>query len=165
MVFFFVLASRIVELIIARENERWMKKRGAIEIGGEHYKWFIFVHSLFFISLLIEVISMNHIKMIPFNTMLFMIFLLAQGGRVWCIYSLGRFWNTKIIVLPKVSLIKKGPYKYVRHPNYIIVFIELLVIPLMFQAYITALLFPFFHLILLTIRLPEEERALRQHLH
>ncbi len=80
--------------------------------------------------------------------------------RVWCIVSLGKFWNTKIIVLPKVVMIKKGPYKYMKHPNYLIVFVELFTIPAMFGAYITAILFPILHLLLLTIRIPAEDRAL-----
>src|SRR5699024_9787181 len=103
---------RLVELWIATNNERWMKARGGIEVGENHYKWFIILHLLFFISMLIE----YKIKLgayngeIPFYNLLFVRFLLAQLGRVWCIYSLGRFWNTKIIVLPKVALIRKGPY-------------------------------------------------------
>src|SRR5699024_9972434 len=88
------------------------------------------------------------------------LFLIAQIVRVWCIYSLGRFWNTKIIVLPNVICIKKGPYKYLRHPNYVIVFVELFSIPLIFGAYVTSIMFPLLHLGLLAIRIPIEDRAL-----
>lgn len=158
----FLMIQRLIELLIAAKNERWMKARGAIELGQSHYKWFVLLHVLFFIAIVVEfqykVITYS--EQIPFYKLFFFIFLLAQLGRVWCIYSLGRFWNTKIIVLPKVALIKKGPYKYVKHPNYIIVFIELLFIPLIFGLYVVAIVFPFLHLLLLTIRVPEEEEAL-----
>lgn len=160
----FLILQRLVELVIALNNERWMKERGGIEVGQAHYKWFIFLHASFFILLLLEyqyklVFSEG---IVPFYSLFFILFLLAQLGRIWCIYSLGRFWNTKIIVLPKVSLIKKGPYKYVKHPNYIIVFFELLCIPLVFGLYVTAFIFPFLHLVLLAVRVPVEEAALEQ---
>ncbi|MBO1004617.1 isoprenylcysteine carboxyl methyltransferase family protein [Pseudogracilibacillus auburnensis] len=156
----FIMMQRLVELYIANKNEQWMRERGGIEIGSEHYKLFIFLHILFFIFLIIEVTTLYIGSELTFNFYFFLMFFLAQVGRVWCILSLGKFWNTKIIVLPKVILIKKGPYKYIKHPNYVIVFIELFVIPAMFGAYVTAFLFPVLHLLLLTIRIPSEERAL-----
>ncbi|MFK4997793.1 isoprenylcysteine carboxylmethyltransferase family protein [Bacillus sp. N9] len=70
-----------------------------------------------------------------------MIFIMTQLARIWVIVTLGKYWNTKIIVLPGAQIVKEGPFKYVKHPNYIIVTIELLVIPLLCQAYITALIF------------------------
>ncbi len=152
----FVVAERLLELNIASKNERWMKAKGAIEVGKNHYKYFILLHSLFFICLIVEA----HYANATINFFFFGVFLLAQVGRIWCILSLGRFWNTKIIILPNVLCIKKGPYKYIKHPNYVIVFIELFVIPAMFGAYVTAILFPITHLFLLTIRIPEEEKAL-----
>ena len=156
----FIISQRLVELYIAHKNEQWMLERGGIEVGNEHYKLFILLHVVFFITLIYEVTISNVEKGVPFHFFFFFIFLLMQIGRVWCIVSLGKFWNTKIIVLPKVILIKKGPYKYVKHPNYIIVFVELLVIPAMFGAYFTASIFPLLHVLLLTIRIPSEERAL-----
>lgn len=158
-----VIVQRLFELFVARKNERWMKGQGAIEVGQSHYKWFIVLHTLFFIALITEYeYKITTYTEVPFNKLFFIVFLLAQIGRVWCIYSLGRFWNTKIIVLPKVALIKKGPYKYVKHPNYIIVFIELLCIPIIFGLYLVASVFPFLHLLLLTIRVPKEEAALNR---
>lgn len=164
LLFIFVIAQRMIELRIASSNERWMKDRGGVEIGEAHHKWFIIVHLLFFIAVFCEYqVKFMKFDVLPFYSIFFTAFIIAQLGRIWCIYSLGRFWNTKIIVLPKVALIKKGPYKYIKHPNYLIVFIELLVIPLMFGLYITALLFPFFHLLLLTIRVPLENDALQRY--
>src|SRR5690625_363596 len=132
VIIFFIIGQRLTELYIANKNEQWMRARGGIEVGNEHYKWFILLHVFFFLFLIIEV-NYNFIhSQISFHVFFFILFFLAQVGRVWCILSLGRFWNTKIIVLPKVIFIKKGPYKYIKHPNYLIVLIELFVIPAMF---------------------------------
>lgn len=152
----FIIAQRLVELYIANKNEQWMRARGGVEVGNGHYKWFIFLHILFFFFLIVEV----NLAVLHFNIYLCIIFLLTQVGRVWCILSLGKFWNTKIIVLRKVVFIKKGPYKYIKHPNYVIVLVELIVIPAMFGLYITAIVFPLLHLLLLMVRIPSEERAL-----
>ncbi|RLL48243.1 hypothetical protein D8M04_02925 [Oceanobacillus piezotolerans] len=160
LLFLFILAQRLIELVIAKRNEQWMKERGGIELGSEHYKWFIVLHTLFFISILFEVLLRSNA--IEFHNVLFAIFILLQLARVWCIQTLGRFWNTKIIVLPNVSLIKKGPYKYMKHPNYVIVGLELMTIPLLFNAYWTAVIFPVLHLILLKIRIPAEDTALKK---
>jgi|SRR5690625_1412480 len=160
IIILFIVAQRLVELYIASKNEQWMRERGGFEIGKEHYKLFVFLHILFFISVMFEVNWLYVETNISFNGYFFTVFLLAQIARIWCIASLGRFWNTKIIVMPKVALIKKGPYKYMKHPNYFIVFIELFAIPAMFGAYKTAMLFSILHLALLTIRIPSEDRAL-----
>src|SRR5690625_2291965 len=162
IIILFIIGQRLTELFIANKNEQWMKDRGGIEVGNEHYKFFILLHIIFLISLLIEVNAIYLQSGVSFNIYFFIVFLLAQFVRVWCILSLGRFWNTKIIVMPKVVLIKKGPYKYVKHPNYIVVFIELFVIPSMFGAYKTAMIFPALHLLLLSVRIPSEDRALRR---
>lgn len=156
----FIICQRLVELYIANKNEKWMLARGGIEVGNEHYKLFILLHVTFFIILIYEVHNIVTAQSVAFNIYFFFLFVIAQIGRVWCIVSLGKFWNTKIIVLPKVVKIKKGPYKYMKHPNYFIVFVELFTIPAMFGAYITAILFPILHLLLLTIRIPAEDRAL-----
>ena len=160
-IFIFIILQRVVELAIARRNEKWMIDKGGVEWGGEHYKWFIIVHLLFFFSILIEV-SIRDYSGFVLNKTLFALFVITQLARVWCIQSLGRFWNTKIIILPGRSLISRGPYKYVKHPNYIIVGMELFIIPLLFGAYITAILFPVLHILLLFIRIPLENKALSE---
>ncbi|GAB3805158.1 isoprenylcysteine carboxyl methyltransferase family protein [Virgibacillus kimchii] len=161
ILFLLIIIQRLIELKIAGRNEKWMKEKGAIEIGKEHYKWFILIHSLFFFSILIEIILRN-VSAVQLNYVLFILFLLTQVVRIWCISSLGKFWNTKIIVLPGYPLVKKGPYKYVKHPNYIIVGVELFIIPLLFGAYVTAVIFPILHILLLRIRIPCEEKALNK---
>lgn len=154
-----IICQRLMELVIAKRNEIWMKERGGVEKGKKHYKWFVIMHVLFFISIIGESQLANAVDR-QLNYFLFAIFVLAQTGRIWCIHTLGRFWNTKIIVLPGVSLIKQGPYKYMKHPNYFIVLVELFVIPLIFGAEFTAIVFPLLHLGLLKLRIPHEEKAL-----
>lgn len=165
IIIMFTIGQRFMELYIANKNEHWMRERGGFEVGNEHYKLFVFLHIIFFVFLMVEVNSMYLETGVTFNIYFFFVFLLAQIGRIWCILSLGRFWNTKIIVIPKVILIKKGPYKYMKHPNYVIVLMELFVIPSMFGAYKTAIVFPVLHLILLSIRIPSEDRALGRRMH
>lgn len=157
--FLFLISQRLIELFIAKRNEKWMKKRGGIEKGEGHYRWFIIIHILFFISILAETFIRSN-QMIYVNYILLFIFIITQMGRFWCIYSLGRFWNTKVIILPGEPIIKKGPYKYIKHPNYIIVGVELFVIPLLFGAYVTAIIFPILHILLLRMRIPIENKAL-----
>ena len=151
-----VIVERFVELKIASRNETWMKERGAVEKGKGHYKLFVALHIAFFVSLFIELQGIE----VTFHPVFFTFFMLAQLVRIWCITALGKFWNTKIIVLPNVAIIKKGPYKYMKHPNYVIVFIELFVLPAMFGAFMTASLFPLLHMLLLAVRIPIEEKAL-----
>ncbi|WP_121639811.1 isoprenylcysteine carboxyl methyltransferase family protein [Virgibacillus sp. Bac330] len=157
-----IIIQRLVELVIARSNEQWMKQRGAIEKGKQHYKWFIIIHTLFFLSLIAEIIFRNQ-QSFSFNYFLFTAFIITQIGRIWCIATLGRFWNTKIIIAPQFDVIKRGPYKYVKHPNYIIVGIELFVIPSLFGAWFTAIVFPILHALLLYVRIPVEEKAVYGH--
>ncbi|WP_042223627.1 isoprenylcysteine carboxyl methyltransferase family protein [Oceanobacillus manasiensis] len=159
--FIFLIIQRLLEVYIAKRNERWLKAHGGIERGKEHYKWFIIVHTLFFISLLLEVFIKQEVVHNP-AFILVTLFILTQVFRVWCITSLGKFWNTKIIVSPNYPLIKTGPYKYIAHPNYVVVGIELFIIPLMYEAYITSIVFPILHILLLLIRIPAEERVLRE---
>lgn len=154
-----VILQRIAELGIARKNEKWMKANGGFEVGGEHYKYIVMVHILFFISLIMEVSFLN--KATSSLWIVFLLFFtLAQGLRVWSLLSLGKFWNTKIIIMPNVNIISSGPYKFIRHPNYLVVVIELLVVPLMFNAYFTAVIFTLLNMVVLSIRIPIEEKAL-----
>lgn len=161
VIFIYLVVQRLVEVNIAKRNELWLKAHGGVEKGEGHYKWFIIVHTLFFLSILLEVYTRKAPVQNP-GLVLLTLFILTQVLRVWCITSLGKFWNTKIIVSPNYPLIKTGPYKYISHPNYVVVGIELFIIPIMFQAYLTSIIFPILHIILLLIRIPAEERALRE---
>jgi methyltransferase len=137
-----------------------MKAKGAIEFGHKGYKLIVVIHMLFLISFLGEKLVEN--RGISINwPWLGTIFLLAQVIRFWAISSLGKYWNTKIIVLPNSHIVSKGPYRFIRHPNYLVVFFELLTIPLMFNAFFTAAVFTILNIILIAIRILEEEQALK----
>lgn len=152
--------QRLFELFIARYNEKWMKKQGAIEFGKNQYRYIVLIHFLFFVSFLSEKIIFNR-GLSSFWPVLFILFLITQVIRIWALASLGRFWNTKIIVLPNANIIKKGPYRFIKHPNYLIVSLEIFLIPLFFKAYITSILFTLLNIWVLTIRIAEEENALK----
>ncbi len=150
----------MVELFIAKKNEKIMLKKGAYEVGSSHYPFMIVLHTSFFVSLLIEVIYFKSITAIYVE--LLFVFLLLQLVRVWCLASLGVFWNTKIIILRGANVVKKGPYAYIRHPNYFVVCLEIAVLPLMFGAYMTAIAFTILNGIMLSVRIPIEEKALKE---
>lgn len=156
-----IIFQRITELVIARKNEAWMKKQGAMEFGQGHYPAMVAIHTAFFLFFIAEVTLLNK-QLSDYWPVLLALFLFAQGMRIWALASLGRFWNTKIIILPGAKVIKRGPYKIIKHPNYLIVTIEILVIPLMFNAYITMALFTLLNILILSIRIPAEERALKE---
>ena len=120
-----VILQRLIELIIAKRNEKWMRSQGAFEAGAAHYPIMVSMHIAFFISLIAEVFLFDR-SLSPVWILFLVIFLVAQVARIWCLTSLGKFWNTKIIILPGADVVQKGPYKWVRHPNYVIVATELL---------------------------------------
>ncbi|MGG3469583.1 isoprenylcysteine carboxylmethyltransferase family protein [Neobacillus pocheonensis] len=158
--FSFIVLQRILELLVAKSNEKWLKQQGAVEFGKGHYYFMVLMHTMFFVSLLVEKVFLNR-GLSPVWPLFLFGFVLVQFLRIWVITSLGRYWNTKIIVLPGAKAVKKGPYRFIRHPNYFVVSIELLVIPCMFSAYYTACLFTLLNGIILTIRIQEEEKVLK----
>ena len=159
-IFLFVLISqRLIELLIAKRNEKILKAQGAIEFDKNGYKAIAVMHVAFFISLISEKVFLQR----ALNTYWFVfavLFVGAQFLRYWAIKSLGVYWNTKILVLPNHQLINGGPYKYLRHPNYIAVIVEIAVIPLLFSCYITAIVVSVINLLLLNRRVRIEEMVL-----
>lgn len=158
----FVVLQRLLEVLYARSNEIAMRRQGAIEVGAGHYKWIVLLHILFFLSLVLEVWTMEWGFGSGWQVFL-IIFAIAQILRVWALASLGRFWNTKILILPGAEKVKKGPYRWLPHPNYIVVALEIAALPLIFGAWRTALIFSILNaLLLLLVRIPAEEKALQQ---
>jgi methyltransferase len=156
-----VIIQRLFELVIAKRNEKWMRSQGAFEVGASHYPFMVAMHVAFFVSLIFEVILLDK-PLSPFWIKLLVGFLLAQAIRIWCLTSLGKFWNTKIMILPGAEVVRKGPYTIIRHPNYFIVTIELLLLPLLFSAYFTAVIFSLLNIWMLSVRIPTEEKALKK---
>lgn len=155
-----IILQRLLELSIAKRNGQAIKKMGGFEVGRMQYPFFILLHSLFFLSLIGEFTWRNPSALPAWWWTPFFFFLTAQGLRYWAIRSLGLFWNTRIYLLPGTSLTPKGPYRYIRHPNYLAVMIELLSIPLIFGLYRTAILFSILNFPLLLWRIKVEEKAL-----
>ncbi|KON87299.1 hypothetical protein AF332_11005 [Sporosarcina globispora] len=156
-----IILQRAAELAVARSNEKWMKGRGAVEFGQRHYPWIVAVHASFFVCFLLEVTIFEK-DLSPFWPILLILFFLTQAGRVWALFSLGKYWNTKIIVMPGAKVVRRGPYRFIKHPNYAIVTAEFLVLPLIFQAYITAAVFTLLNIMVLSVRIPAEEKALKE---
>ncbi|WP_346244060.1 isoprenylcysteine carboxyl methyltransferase family protein [Shouchella clausii] len=155
-----IIIQRLVEVRVARRNERWLKAQGGVEAGTAHYPWMVTLHCGFFISLLIEV-TLSNIAFSCWSAIPLAIVVIAQIIRIWALSSLGKYWNTKIIVLPEAPVIEKGPYRFLRHPNYMVVVAEIAFVPLLFQAYWTAIVFSLLNAAMLTIRIPTEEAALQ----
>ena len=130
---FLIVLQRILELFHARKNEKEMKRRGALEFGSGHYKWIVLLHVSFFVALLIEVPQLDGTFGVAWPFFLFL-FIVAQIVRVWALKSLGPYWNTKIIVLPGAEKIVRGPYRFLPHPNYLVVAVEILALPMIFGA-------------------------------
>ena len=156
---FFLAIQRILELRLAKKNEKIVREEGAVEYDNEGYKYIVYMHICFFISLLLEKYLLSR----GFNTLsllFFIIFVITQLLRYWAITSLGKYWNTKILVVPNAELVERGPYKYLRHPNYIAVITEIAVIPLIFSCYITCIIFSILNFLTLLRRIRIEEDAL-----
>jgi methyltransferase len=157
----FVAAQRLFELVLARRNERQTRARGAVERGQRHYLSIVALHTLWLISTLVEGLLRGP-ELPAFWLVPLALFLLVQPLRYWAIFSLGERWNTKILVLPGKKPVRCGPYRYLDHPNYVVVVVELLAFPLIFGAWITALVFTVLNAVVLSVRIREENRALSE---
>lgn len=155
----FLVAQRLIELAVARRNRRWMLERGAVELGRRHYPALVALHGLFYIALVAERLWLETSwdRLWP---LWLAILIAAQALRAWAIASLGRRWNTRILVIPGAPLVARGPYRFLRHPNYLVVALEIAVIPVLAGAYWTAFLFSIANAVMLAIRIRKEERAL-----
>lgn len=161
IIIFIIILQRFFELLIAKQNERKMLSLGAYEVGASHYPLMILLHVSFFISLIVEVATFER-NLSPLFPYFFIFFLFVQALRIWCIATLGMYWNTKIIILPGADVVKKGPYNYLKHPNYFVVCCEILMLPLMFEAYLTAIVFTILNIAILSVRISIEEKALTE---
>ena len=152
---FFIL-QRVSELYIARRNEKWLLAQGAIQYGQSHYPFIIALHTSFIISIIAEYFLRGRP---PISWIFLTVFLLVLSFKLWALSSLGKYWNTKIYRIPGVYPVKKGPYKYLKHPNYMEVVCEIAVIPLVFHLYCTAIVFTILNAAMLTVRIGVENRV------
>lgn len=153
-----IIFLRIGELILSRSNEIWLLQNGAIEYGQKHYPYIVALHALFIVSLIIEYSTIQTASFSPF---LLFIYLVLLAFKASVILSLGKFWNTKIYHITGFPLMKKGVYKYIKHPNYLVVIAEIAIIPLVFHLYYTAIAFTVLNAIMLSVRVKEENKVLK----
>ncbi|MCI3922309.1 hypothetical protein MO973_18930 [Paenibacillus sp. TRM 82003] len=155
-----VIAQRLAELKLAERNAEHVRRLGGYEVGAAHYPLIVGLHAAFFGSLLTE-FAWRRPMLEPWMAYPLAAFIVLQGLRVWCIRSLGPYWNTRIYVVPEAQQVRQGPYRWLRHPNYVVVTLELCVFPLMFGCAATAIAFPLLNLLVLRKRIRVEEQALR----
>ncbi|MBU4435698.1 MAG: hypothetical protein KKC14_14955 [Alphaproteobacteria bacterium] len=154
VVLILVTAQRLGELVLANHNTRRLLARGAVETGAGHYPLMIILHGAWLSGLWL--LAWNR----PTNLPLLAIFLALQLARIWVITTLGDRWTTRIITLPGAELVRRGPYRFVSHPNYLIVIAEIAVLPLTFGLVGFAVLFSILNAGVLWIRIRSEGRAL-----
>ena len=150
----FVTLQRLSELVIARRNTARLLANGGVEHAAAHYPAIVLLHAAWLLGLWWLAWSQ------PINLWLVAVFAVLQAGRVWVLATLGRRWTTRIITVPGERLVAKGPFRLVRHPNYLVVSLEILVLPLVFALPVYAGVFAALNLVVLAIRIPAEARAL-----
>src|ERR1700756_5010963 len=149
-----LIALRLIELYISARNAKWLLSQGAIEYGREHYPFVVALHTCFILSLVAEYVftGVPH----PINYFFLALVILVLLFKWWLMSSLGKYWNTRIYRVPGSVAVKKGPYKFIRHPNYVDVVCEIAMIPLVFHLYYTAIIFSVLNAIMLTVRIKKE---------
>jgi methyltransferase len=153
----FLIFQRLAELYVSSKNEKWLLKNGAVEYGKEHYPFIVALHTLFIISVIAEYVWRdNTIVSYPLILLFFVLIII----KVIVISTLGHYWNTKIYKVPGTRPVATGIYKYIKHPNYIIVICEIAIIPLAFGLYYTAVLFTILNAIMLYVRISKENDVL-----
>lgn len=152
-----VVAQRLGELWLANRNTKRLVADGAVEIGAGHYPLFVILHTAWLSALAI----FTPWTAVP-NPWLLAIYVILQFGRVWVIATLGRFWTTRIITLPGAPLVRSGPFRFVRHPNYWVASLEIAILPLVFGQVWIAVVFSLLNAALVTYRIRVEEAALAE---
>ena len=151
-----VASQRILELLISRRHENALRAKGAVEVGAAHYPFIVAVHAGWLAALALWALVMPPLL----HPALIVAYLLLQPMRAWIIGTLGRAWTTRIITLPGAPLVRRGPYRFLRHPNYVLVVLEIAVLPLALGAWPVAVAFSILNAIILKIRIAAENQAL-----
>ena len=154
--------ERGVEMYIAHRNAARAFAAGAVEIGQRHYRVMVGFHAAFLVACAVESILRGSGAPLAVAVPAIVAELFAQFLRYWVIFTLRSRWNTRIIVLPDAKPVTSGPFRFARHPNYLAVAIEVIAVPLIGGAWVTAIVFSVGNAILLMVRIPAEERALGQ---
>jgi methyltransferase len=152
--------ERLAEVVVANRNRAWSRARGGIEFGAGHYPVMVVLHTTLLVGCLVEPIMLHRPFIPALGWPMLVIVLSAQGLRWWCITTLDRQWNTRVIIIPGADRITGGPYRYLPHPNYVAVIAEGIALPLVHSGWITALVFTMLNAALLTARINVENTAL-----
>ena len=164
----FVLATgleRLYELRISRTNARIAAEQGGQEVGRDHFPWMVALHTGLLVGAVAEVWIFDRPFIVWLGIPMLIITLACQLGRYWIISTLGWQWNTRVIVVPGAPRNRRGPYRFqwLRHPNYWIVVVEGIALPMIHTAWITALAFTVLNAVLLLgFRIPTENEALKE---
>ena len=155
IILFLVAAQRLIEVVYAERNTRALLARGAVEVGRAHYPLIVVLHAAWLtaIVLLLPPDAVIHWWALA-------LFIALQLARVWVLLTLGPFWTTRIITLDAAPLVRKGPYRFVRHPNYLVVAGEIAALPLAFGEVGVAIVFTLLNAAMLAWRIRQEDQAL-----
>ncbi|WP_460864476.1 isoprenylcysteine carboxyl methyltransferase family protein [Rhodococcus aerolatus] len=152
--------ERLLELVVAKRNLAWARQRGGQETGSGHYPFMVVLHTGLLVGCLVEVLVADRPFLPLLGWPMLVLVLAAQGLRWWCIRTLGPQWNTRVVIVPGMSLVTGGPYRFFSHPNYVAVVVEGVALPLVHTAWVTAVVFTVLNAALLTVRIRTEDRAL-----
>ena len=152
--------ERLVELVVAKRNARWALAHGGKEFGHNHYPVMVVLHTALLLGCVIEVWALHRPFLPWIGWPMLAVVAVSQVLRWWCVTTLGRRWNTRVIVLPKSQLVQSGPYRWIHHPNYVAVVAEGVALPLVHGAWLTAIGFTVANALLLTVRIKVENSAL-----
>jgi methyltransferase len=155
-----VAAERLAELVISQRHLRWARERGALESGQGHYPVMVVVHIALLVGCLVEVHALDRPFVDWLGWPMLAVVVVAQTLRWWCIATLGSQWNTRVVVVPGLSLVDRGPYRWLRHPNYVAVVAEGVALPLVHDAWLTAVVFTAVNGVVLSVRIRCENRLL-----
>lgn len=156
-----VAVERLAELRVSNRNRAWSLAQGGEETGAGHYPVMVVLHTALLVGCLVEAIGWHRPFVPLLGWLCVALVLAAQALRWWCIVTLGPQWNTRVVVVPGLSPVTSGPYRWLRHPNYLAVVIEGAALPLVRTALVTAIVFSCLNAVLLRHRIAVEERALR----
>jgi methyltransferase len=155
-----VASLRLVELRISKNHQKEMASRGAAKVDEPRFRWMVLLHTAVLIGAAVEVVFLKRPFLPWLAAPMFAVFLAANAVRWWVIRSLGEHWNVQVVDSTRLGVVTSGPFRYVRHPNYAAVFTEMLALPLIHTAWITALAGTLAHIGVLAQRLSTEERVL-----
>ena len=152
--------ERLAELVVSKRNAAWSFERGGVESGFSHYPFMVVLHTGLLLGALVEAYARRPDVPSALAWSMLVVVVLTQALRWWCIATLGRQWNTRVIVVPGLAPVHGGPYALMRHPNYIAVVVEGVALPLVHACWITAVVFTVLNAVLLTVRVRVENTAL-----